>query len=91
MRLKMLKELYSAGVLSHATVEPTDSDGQTWKLVLHKTNSDCLSVSIAKRPEDKVYLRLNAALMDAHRVGFRNVEIRLPADFLHEDSKQNRR
>ena len=89
MRLKMLKELFSAGVLSGATVEPNCPDLGSWKLIVHKVNGESVAVTIAAKQEDKVYVRLNAALMDAHRLGFRNVAVNLPDDFVREDSQRS--
>ncbi|MDU8539836.1 hypothetical protein RYA94_23170 [Pseudomonas syringae pv. actinidiae] len=80
----MLKELFSAGVLSGATVEPNCPDLGSWKLIVHKVNGETLSVTVAANSDEKVYVRLNAALMDAHRVGFRNVSVSLPPDFVRE-------
>lgn len=89
MRLKMLKELFSAGVLTGVTVEPFCADAQSWKLKVHKVNGESAVVTVAAKSEVKVYIRLNAALMDAHRLGFRDISISLPEDFKHEDSQRS--
>lgn len=93
MRLKMLKELFSAGVLNGATVEPNSPNSPdlgSWKLIVHKVNGESVAVTVAAKADDKVYIRLNAALMDAHRLGFRNVAISLPEDFVREDKQRTR-
>lgn len=88
MRLKMLKELFSAGVLSGATVVPNGQDQGSWKLMVHRLNGESVAVTVAAKPEDKIYIRLNAALMDAHRLGFRDVAVQLPDEFEREDSQR---
>lgn len=89
MRLKMLKELFSAGVLSGATVVPIGQDQGSWKLMVQKLNGESIAVTVAaKQHEEKIYIRLNAAVMDAHRLGFRDVVIQLPEVFEREDSQR---
>ena len=88
MRLKMLKELFSEGVLSRATVVPNGQEQGSWKLIIHKVSGESVAVTVAAKPEDKVYIRLNAALMDAHRLGFRAVAVELPDEFEREDSQR---
>lgn len=90
MRLKMLKELFSAGVLSGATIEQYCPDQGSWKLIIHKVNGESVTVTVAAKTEVKVYIRLNAAIMDAHRLGFRNVQLSLPENFEHEDTQRSR-
>lgn len=89
MRLKMLKELFSAGVLSGATVVPNGQDQGSWKLIVQKLNGESIAVTVAAKQEDKIYIRLNAAVMDAHRLGFRDVGIQLPEVFEREDSQRS--
>lgn len=88
MRLKMLKELFSAGVLRGATVIPSGNNLSAWKLMVHKLSGESVAVTVAAKPEDKIYIRLNAALMDAHRLGFRDVAVQLPEEFEREDSQR---
>lgn len=88
MRLKMLKELFSAGVLRGATVIPSGNDLSAWKLMVHKLSGESVAVTVAAKAEDKIYIRLNAALMDAHRLGFRDVTVQLPEEFEREDSQR---
>lgn len=82
MRLLLLKQLASAGVVASVAVEPApDAPGQ-WVLNVIKTDGETITVSIAgDGSRVKHYVRLTAALMDAHRLGVREVVIRLPEDF----------
>ena len=47
MRLKMLKELFSAGVLRGATVIPSGNDQSAWKLMVHKLSGESVAVTVA--------------------------------------------
>ena len=87
MRLLLLKEFFRAGVLVEAYVEQGSSPAGSWNLVLTKQDGETVRVTTAARPDQaKAYVRLNAALMDAHRVGFRSVSVRLPEEFEREDA-----
>ncbi|EKT4531974.1 hypothetical protein QEM33_004621 [Pseudomonas putida] len=84
MRLLVLKELFASGVLAKAHVEPAPDDG--WVLRVTKCEGEVLTVTLAAEAgEPKRYARQTAALMDAHRIGFRDVTIKLPEEFVRED------
>lgn len=86
MRLLMLKQLFSAGVLEFATVEPSTDNPRGWVLYVTKKDGERVAVTVAANvAQTKQYVRQSAALMDAHRIGFRDVLIRLPEAFSRED------
>ncbi|WAH62205.1 hypothetical protein LZ023_40725 (plasmid) [Pseudomonas silvicola] len=87
MRLRTLKDLFTEGVLTGATVEQCCDGG--WTLIVTKQSGDQVAVTLAAEGAKKVYVRLNAALMDAHRIGFRSIEIRLPQEFEREDAPRS--
>lgn len=83
MRLLLLKQLASAGVVASVVVEPAPDAPEQWVLNVIKTDGEVISVSIAgDGSRVKQYVRLTAALMDAHRLGVREVITRLPEDFV---------
>ncbi|EOD5601375.1 hypothetical protein ACJYGZ_006656 [Pseudomonas aeruginosa] len=80
MRLAFLKELFDGGLLVGATVEPAEGDG--WLLKVTKQSGEVVAVTLAAQTSQvKVYNRVNAAMMDAWRIGFRSVAVTLPDDF----------
>lgn len=86
MRLLVLKELFGAGVLDRASVEPAPGVPGEWVLYVTKKDGETLAVTHAANvAQIKQYVRQTAALMDAHRIGFRNVNICLPEEFTRED------
>lgn len=86
MRLLMLKQLFSAGVLDRAFVEPSPESPGEWVLSVTKKDGERVAVTHAANVSQiKQYVRQTAALMDAHRIGFRDVVIRLPDAFVRED------
>jgi hypothetical protein len=81
VRLLLLKQLASAGVVASVAVEPAPNAPGQWVLNVIKTDGETITVSIAGDGRVKHYVRLTAALMDAHRLGVREVVTRLPEDF----------
>ncbi len=80
MRLAFLKELFDSGVLASAAVEPADGAG--WLLKVTKQSGEVVAVTLAAQSSQvKTYNRVNAAMMDAYRIGFRTVAVSLPEDF----------
>jgi hypothetical protein len=86
VRLLLMKELFKAGVLNEAVIEPASTNKGSWVLNVVNQQGEKVSVTLAeKSSEAKIYVRLNAALMDAYRIGFRDVATRLPEEFARED------
>ncbi|MNR14081.1 hypothetical protein D3C85_1305330 [compost metagenome] len=86
----MLKQLASAGVLASATVEPSPTVPGAWVVNAIKTDREVITVTLAgDETQVKNYVRLNAALMDVHRLGIREVSVRLPEDFERDYGPRN--
>lgn len=87
MRLLFLKELFEGGLLVAATVEPSLDVEGGWLLKVAKKGGEVEPVTLAAKADQvKIYNRVTAAMMDAHRIGFRTVSVLLPDDFERGDS-----
>ncbi|HDZ55293.1 hypothetical protein LCGC14_0393380 [marine sediment metagenome] len=85
MRLAFLKQLFEGGLLAQAEINTAPEDGR-WQLRVIKQGGEALEVTLAaKMGQVKSYNRLNAAMMDAYRIGFRAVTVRLPHDYQRSD------
>lgn len=84
MRLAFLKQLFEGGLLIQAEIDAAPEDG--WQLRVTKLGGEALNVTLAAKADQvKTYNRLNAAMMDAYRIGFRAVTVRLPQDYQRSD------
>ncbi|MGN9404644.1 hypothetical protein ACTMQQ_28365 [Pseudomonas syringae pv. aptata] len=82
MRLQILKRLFQEGIPMTASVITDPDTPGNWLLCITKTRTgDHELVTVAEKSDQvKRYVRYGAAVMDAHRIGFRELTIAMPDD-----------
>ncbi len=75
MEMRMLRQLFQEGLLLSASVVPAPTEHDRWVLVFEKANGDRERITKARTNIDKVYKRINGALIDAHKIGFKRVSV----------------
>lgn len=71
----MLKQLFQEGLLRSATVVPSPVEHDRWLLVFEKANGGQERITKARSDVEKVYKRINGALIDAQEIGFQRVSV----------------
>jgi len=75
--LKVLRELFRAGVLDAAHVTPAPMAENSWMVLVDRIDGEqeCL---ITQRGQEKRYKGLSSAMEDVRRIGFKEVRVVLP-------------
>lgn len=76
MILSVTQELFKAGDLLKATIEPVPMSAG-FSLVLLRANGERVSITRTKSKDIKIYKKENGALIDAKKIGFKEVSILL--------------
>ncbi len=75
MEIRVLKQLFHEGLLRSATVVPAPMEHDRWMLVFEKTNGGLEYITKARSDVEKIYKRINGALIDAREIGFQRVSV----------------
>ena len=75
MEIRLLKTLFEEGLLMSARVVPVPMESDKWILVLGKASGEQEQVSRARDRSDKIYKRINGAILDAKTIGFKEVMV----------------
>ena len=77
MEIRLLKQLFAEGVLLSATIVPAPMESDRWLLVFDKVSGGQERISKARSDTDKIYKRINGAIIDAEDIGFKEVKVQL--------------
>jgi len=75
LEIRILRELYREGVLKKASVVPSPAKQNRWLLVFERLSGDQEKITRARTNQEKVYKRINGALIDAREIGFKSVTV----------------
>lgn len=67
--------MYREGVLKKASVVPSPAEQNRWLLVFERLSGDQEKITRARTNQEKVYKRINGALIDAREIGFKSVTV----------------
>ena len=67
--------MFKEGVLLSATVVPAPMEQDRWLLVFDKVSGGQERISKARSDTDKLYKRINGAIIDAEDIGFKEVKV----------------
>ena len=81
MQLKILRELFRAGVLKSAHVTPAPMVEDSWVIFFERIDGRQENLT-TQRGEEKRYRGLPAAMEDIRRIGFKQVITVLPSDHI---------
>ena len=77
LEIRLLKQLFAEGVLLSATIVPAPMESDRWLLVFDKVSGGQERISKARSDTDKIYKRINGAIIDAEDIGFKEVKVQL--------------
>lgn len=77
MNIKLLQEMFHAGVLRSATVVPSPMEPGRWQLFFERVSGGMVGVTKARSTDDRIYRRLDGALNDAKHIGFNEIKVQL--------------
>lgn len=75
LEIRILRELYHEGLLKKASVVPAPMEQDRWLLVFERLNGAQENITRARTDQEKVYKRINGALVDAREIGFKSVTV----------------
>tara|TARA_B110000211_G_C13873962_1_gene462117 strand:+ start:165 stop:491 length:327 start_codon:yes stop_codon:yes gene_type:complete len=75
VEIRMLRQLFQEGLLLSASVVPAPMEHDRWLLVFEKANGNQERITKARSNIEKVYKRINGALVDAQEIGFKRVSV----------------
>lgn len=75
VEIRVLRELFREGMLLSATVVPAPLEHDRWMLMFEKRNGGVEYITRARTNVEKIYRRVNGALIDAREIGFQRVTV----------------
>ena len=69
--------MFREGVLLSATIVPAPLEQDRWLRVFEKGRGGHERISKSRSDTDKIYKRINGAIIDAEDIGFKEVKIQL--------------
>ncbi len=75
VEIRVLRELFREGMLLSATIVPVPLEQDRWLLKFEKSSGGVEFITRARTHEEKIYKRVNGALVDARDIGFQRVTI----------------
>ena len=80
VEIRVLRELFREGMLLSATIVPVPLEQDRWMLMFEKSSGGVEYITRARSKDEKVYKRINGALVDARDIGFQRVTIEFSDD-----------
>ncbi len=75
VEIKFLRKLFEEGLLMTAKVVPAPMESDKWILVFIKASGGLEQITKARDRKDKIYKRINGAILDAKTIGFKEVVV----------------